>query len=361
MEFKKKTIIWEDNNEPPKDYIWIKSDGKAYEYSYSQRKWIESKSISGSGNSESVEANPTIEDGDVTTPLNALKIGESVYTVEGNSDSEIQIVELTYDHLPATGTLSASDLAKLDSDNCLLVMNGKYFRKTFSSSGGIDYKEISLTTVLGGVRSIYFTASKPDGEYTIAYTYPIEANTQTQPLAVLENIKVGNTTYSVPLAPMIVEGTFDENGYFTPGEGTASWSDAHEQMFNGGLLYLVATEDGEPVVVFLAAFANPVTIGAPTDEGFILWPNPDSEGGDDYEPQTYTIQGTVNSNKEFTANVLQMPYGEAKQHYDNGDTIILQFTALATGVTLNETVVSWTDGNGATTTNGFTWLDAIVM
>lgn len=47
MEFKKKTIIWEDNSEPPKDYIWIKSDGKAYEYSYSQRKWIESKSISG--------------------------------------------------------------------------------------------------------------------------------------------------------------------------------------------------------------------------------------------------------------------------------------------------------------------------
>jgi hypothetical protein len=45
MEFKKKTIIWEDNNEPPKDYIWIKSDGKAYEYSYSQRKWIESKLI----------------------------------------------------------------------------------------------------------------------------------------------------------------------------------------------------------------------------------------------------------------------------------------------------------------------------
>ena len=52
MELKKKTIIWEDNNEPPKDYIWIKSDGKAYEYSYSQRKWIESKSISSSGTND---------------------------------------------------------------------------------------------------------------------------------------------------------------------------------------------------------------------------------------------------------------------------------------------------------------------
>lgn len=45
MEFKKKTIIWEDNNEPPKDYIWAKKDGKFYEYSYATRSWIESKLI----------------------------------------------------------------------------------------------------------------------------------------------------------------------------------------------------------------------------------------------------------------------------------------------------------------------------
>lgn len=42
MEFKKKTIIWEDNNEPPKDYIWVKSDGKAYEFDYKHRVWKES-------------------------------------------------------------------------------------------------------------------------------------------------------------------------------------------------------------------------------------------------------------------------------------------------------------------------------
>ena len=28
----KKTIIWETNSEPPKNYIWVKSDGKAYEF-----------------------------------------------------------------------------------------------------------------------------------------------------------------------------------------------------------------------------------------------------------------------------------------------------------------------------------------
>lgn len=272
MEYKKKTMIWEDNNEPPKDYIWIKSDGKAYEYDYSQRKWIESKSIRTSGNSEPVEANPTIEDGDVTTPLNALKVGESVYTVGGNSDSDIQIVELTYDHIPATGTLSASDLAKLDSDNCLLVMKGKYFRKTFSSDGGIDYKEIGLTTVLGGVRSIYFTVSKPDGEYTIAYTYPVEANTQTQAMTALENIKVGNTTYSIPLSPMVITGTVS-NDAFTPGDGTHTYNEALEHMFKGGLVYLLQTFDEEPYCVRLAEYASSSNITA----GSTTWLNPNEQ------------------------------------------------------------------------------------
>lgn len=43
MEFKKKTIIWEDNNEPPKNYIWAKADGKFYEYGVNG--WKLSKNI----------------------------------------------------------------------------------------------------------------------------------------------------------------------------------------------------------------------------------------------------------------------------------------------------------------------------
>ena len=53
MEFKKKTIIWEDNNEPPKDYIWAKKDGRFYEYSYATRSWVESKTVSGGNSGES--------------------------------------------------------------------------------------------------------------------------------------------------------------------------------------------------------------------------------------------------------------------------------------------------------------------
>ena len=60
MEFKKKTIIWEDNNEPPKDYIWAKNDGKFYEYNYATRSWVESESIS--GESEDSDSGEITED-----------------------------------------------------------------------------------------------------------------------------------------------------------------------------------------------------------------------------------------------------------------------------------------------------------
>jgi len=202
----------------------------------------------------------------------------------GGSDSDIQIVELTYDHLPATGTLSASDLEKLDSDNCLLVMKGKYFRKTFSSNGGIDYKEIGLATVLGGVRSIYFTASKPDGEYTIAYTYPVEANTQTQALAALENIKVGNTTYSVPLSPMIVRGTSGDSEGVSPAEGSPTWSEAYAHILAGGLVYFISIDELEPDVpvwISLATYAEDgiIIFGFDQENGTFWSPASDSEGG----------------------------------------------------------------------------------
>ena len=53
MEFKKKTIIWESNNEPPKNYIWVKEDGKTYEYNHSTKSWEISKTINnGSESSE---------------------------------------------------------------------------------------------------------------------------------------------------------------------------------------------------------------------------------------------------------------------------------------------------------------------
>ena len=45
MEYKKRTIIWEDNSEPPKNYIWVKADNKPYEFNYYTHKWEESNSV----------------------------------------------------------------------------------------------------------------------------------------------------------------------------------------------------------------------------------------------------------------------------------------------------------------------------
>lgn len=63
MELKKKTIIWEVNNEPPKDYIWVKPDNKAYEFDYTDRTWKESKTISiisGEKDSNNEENEPVV-------------------------------------------------------------------------------------------------------------------------------------------------------------------------------------------------------------------------------------------------------------------------------------------------------------
>lgn len=228
------------------------------------------------------ELNDLIDRIGLTGPGGVDKIKKILKELANGSDSEggeggdVQIVELTYDHLPTTGTLSASDLAKLDGDNCLLVMKGKYFRKTFSSDGGIDYKEIGLTTVLGGVRSIYFTASKPDGEYTIAYTYPVEANTQTQAHTPLENIKVGNTTYSVPLSPMIVEGDISDE-HFVPNAGQPSYAEAKAHFLAGGLVFASVTHPVLGTNMTLFINADDAMLSVPGSG--LSWFNPDFNGG----------------------------------------------------------------------------------
>lgn len=97
MEFKKKTIIWEDNNEPPKDYIWAKKDGKFYEYDYVTRSWVESKSISGesegSGSGSGVDINTILDNisikDDLLTKLQAID-----YTNQGEDGV---LTDLTFD------------------------------------------------------------------------------------------------------------------------------------------------------------------------------------------------------------------------------------------------------------------------
>ena len=62
MEFKKKTIIWEPNTEPPKNYYWIKEDNKVYEFSVEERKWVESEELTYTPKEESGSDEPVDPD-----------------------------------------------------------------------------------------------------------------------------------------------------------------------------------------------------------------------------------------------------------------------------------------------------------
>lgn len=56
----KKTIIWETNSEPPRNYIWVKPNGVPYEYDEGIREWVISKNI-GSGSGVNVVCKTTAE------------------------------------------------------------------------------------------------------------------------------------------------------------------------------------------------------------------------------------------------------------------------------------------------------------
>lgn len=156
------------------------------------------------------------------------------------------------------------------------------------------------------------------------------------------------------LPPMLVEGTMDTidgNYVFSPNVGMPSFAEARAYMLDGGQVYMIA-DTGEETIVNVAG-----STGVEYISGYDFnWLNSGSEGGD--EPQTYTIHGSVNSDKQFFEGTDEMTWSDAYNHFNNGDTIILQFTSLATGMTLTETVVSM-ENEVATTTNGFHWLRGI--
>lgn len=121
MEFKKKTIIWEDNNEPPKSYIWAKPDGRFYEYS-ATKGWTESKLISSNGSSSE----------DVLSKFNEYKesLERDGYIFNTGSEGElnllpIEIYEQSKDELPLNTILygnpetaaSMAMFAKPNSEN----------------------------------------------------------------------------------------------------------------------------------------------------------------------------------------------------------------------------------------------------
>lgn len=99
----KKTIIWETNSEPPKSYIWVKPDGKAYEWIDGE--WIISptvvmadmvsaKNITKNGSYPS-EPGTAFDPVTVNIPLTTLEVTENgTYTAPNNGGYSKVIVNV---------------------------------------------------------------------------------------------------------------------------------------------------------------------------------------------------------------------------------------------------------------------------
>lgn len=98
MELKKKTIIWEENTEPPKNYYWIKPDNKVYEWDADLEDWMESKEFSYVPSSINAKGFSTNE------PTEELSSAISSYD-EANPTKPTSTITLNMESVPETITI----------------------------------------------------------------------------------------------------------------------------------------------------------------------------------------------------------------------------------------------------------------
>lgn len=129
------------------------------------------------------------------------------------------------------------------------------------------------------------------------------------------------------LQPMIVAGTFDnQNQTFIPGEGAPTFKEAQNQMFQGGLVYLVSIVSDEPVGTALATGCCLDYIEAYSDEASLYWDKP-----------VITIEGTLTLSSDFytfTPDAGQMSWSDAKQAFDDGEFIRVYVTNIGATIAI---------------------------
>lgn len=76
------------------------------------------------------------------------------------------------------------------------------------------------------------------------------------------------------LAPMIVEGTIDDETVFIPNAGMPSFAEARAYMLDGGQVYMIIDTGLETIVSVATATATEYIAGYDFN-----WPKPDSESG----------------------------------------------------------------------------------
>ena len=127
----KKTIIWETNSEPPKSYIWVKPDGKAYEWI--DGSWIISPTVVmvDQVNPKKVIWNGTYtaEDGEAFNPV----------TVEIPMDKETFVKNGTY--TPTEGHVYNEVTVNVPLDTTNITKNGTY---KHTNNGGYSTVNVNV-------------------------------------------------------------------------------------------------------------------------------------------------------------------------------------------------------------------------
>ena len=184
MEYKKKTIIWEDNNEPPKDYIWVRSNGKAYEFSYTTREWKEIMSSSGdcSGGQSSTTEFRTIARNGKPIQESDLKEGDTVQPLYDSTYSE-----------PHKGDLVKAKMVNGELDAEFVDDPRDYVVETYERCGE-TYKTLIKKTI--PLNCIYYTTISGDPIDTTGVTLTITSNTYQngQGIITFENNLTGTFT-----------------------------------------------------------------------------------------------------------------------------------------------------------------------
>ena len=160
MEFKKRTIIWEENNVPPKNYLWVKADNKVYEYSLLDNKWIESKTFQIKDNSTVYSSNETSSE-----VSNAIQAYVNKQESAGKPVSPTSTITVNYEEIPEEitlpetthpvtlkGNFSQNDLTTIES-------NGEIEKVTINNTGDPSNIIIDLPSTTATLSGNYDTVT----------------------------------------------------------------------------------------------------------------------------------------------------------------------------------------------------------
>lgn len=161
---KKKTIIWEDNNQPPHNYIWVKGDGKAYEYNYEKRIWEESKTVQMTSSEPSYSSSETS-----SSVSDAISAYEEKQTAAGKPVSPTASITVDYtksgEEIPETITLpETTHPVTLKGDfsqnaNTTIESNGEIEKVTINNTGEAANLVIDLPSTSAALSGKYDTVT----------------------------------------------------------------------------------------------------------------------------------------------------------------------------------------------------------